>query len=260
MIGFIGAGRMAEALIKGIIKQGNRNIVASDISEQRKVYIETSYGIKTTKSNLDVVNSCKTIILAVKPQNMDAVLDEIANSVTEEKTIISIAAGIKLDYFQEKLKTNKIVRTMPNIASIKQEGITLISFAKQFPPQETSMVEKLFMSVGKVLIINENMINAFAPISGSSPAFFALFMEALIEGGIKMGLEKDMVTNATIQALIGTAKLLETGMQPEQLREMVTSPGGTTAEGIRVFNEKNLKEITASALQASLEKAAELGK
>ncbi len=260
MIGFIGGGKMAEALIKGIIKQGNKNILVSDVQEQRRLYIETSYGLKTTKSNQDVVSLCKIIILAVKPQDMITVLNEITNSVTKEKTIVSIAAGIKLDFFQKKLKTKKIVRVMPNIASIEQEGMTLISFSKFFPPHETSVIQKLFMSVGKILIINEKMINAFSTISGSGPAFFALFMETLIEAGIKMGLEKDLVTKATLQTLIGTAKLLEAGILPKQLRKMVTSPGGTTEEGIRVFNEKKLKEVTASALRASLKKAEELGK
>ena len=260
MIGFIGGGKMAEALIKGIVKQGNKNIFVSDIQEQRRLHIETSYGVKTTESNQDVVDLCEIIILAVKPQDMNTVLDEITNSVTKEKTIVSIAAGIKLDFFQKKLKTKKIVRVMPNIASIEQEGMTLISFSKFFPFHEASTIEKLFMSVGKILIIDEKKINAFSTISGSGPAFLALFMETLIEAGIKMGLEKDLVTEATLQTLIGTAKLLETGMLPTQLRKMVTSPGGTTEEGIRVFNEKDLKEITASALRASLRKAEELGK
>jgi pyrroline-5-carboxylate reductase len=259
MIGFIGGGRMAEALIKGIVKQGNKNILVSDIQEQRRLHIETSYGVKTTESNQNVTNLCEIIILAVKPQDMITVLDEIADSVTKEKTIVSIAAGIKLDVFQKKLKAEKIVRVMPNIASIEQEGVTLISFSKLFPLHQKSTIQKLFMSVGKILIIDEEMINVFSTISGSGPAFLALFMETLIEAGIKMGLEKDLVAKATLQTFIGTAKLLEAGMPPNQLREMVTSPGGTTAEGIRVFNEKKIKKITASALSASLKKAEELG-
>ncbi len=259
MIGFIGGGKMAEALIKGIIKQGDKDILVCDILKDRRNYLKNSYKINTTESNKEVVTNCTTIILAVKPQDMTAALDEIANSVTEEKIFVSIAAGIKIDYFQKKLNTKNIVRVMPNVASLEQEGMTLISFGELFPSQEILSIEELFMSVGKILTINENLINAFSTISGSGPAFLALFLETLIEAGIKMGLEKDLVTKAMLQTLIGTAKLLKTGMSPEQLRKMVASPGGTTEEGIKTFNEKDLKGISQSALFSALKKADVIG-
>jgi pyrroline-5-carboxylate reductase len=228
---------MAKAIIKGLIKTKEYTIHASDISQQRRNYIQNTYNINTTESNKDIIKACNIIILAVKPQNMKSLLDEIAPITTKDKIIISIAAGLTLDYFKEKFPLNNIVRTMPNVASLEQEGMTLISFSKNFPNEEKNKIEKLFLSVGKTIIIDENMINAFSTISGSGPAFLALFVETLIQAGTDMKLDKNLIIQTTIQTFIDTAKLLQSGIDPQHLREMVPSPAGTTAEGIKTFNE-----------------------
>ncbi len=259
MIGFIGGGKMAEALIKGITSKGNKNIFVSEPLEERRLYLKAAYGIKASASNKEVADACGIIILAVKPQNMAAVLDEIEASITGDKTVVSIAAGITLAFLQEKLKTGKLIRVMPNTPAIVQEGMSVLSLCECFSEKDISAVRDIFMSVGKVLTLPEKYMNAVTALSGSGPAFIALFTEALVEAGRQMGLAGEHAAELALQTLIGTARLLETGMPPEKLREMVTSPGGTTAAGLKAFEEKGLKSIVADALQSALKRAEELG-
>lgn len=259
MIGFIGGGKMAEALIKGLITQGNRSLFVSEILADRRRYLETTYGIKTTADNKDVAATCSILILAVKPQDMATVLDEIAQTVTVDKTVVSIAAALTLEFFQQRLKTPKIVRVMPNTPVLVQEGMTALAFSDDYPDRDKAIVQKLFMSVGKVIVLPEAQMNAIAALSGSGPAFIALFVEALIAAAVHMGLTEKQATQAAIQTVIGTAALLKTGMTPEQLRTMVASPNGTTIEGLKVFDELGLQKLVNAALQASLKRADELG-
>jgi pyrroline-5-carboxylate reductase len=267
MIGFIGGGNMAEAIIKGITKdargKGQRareEILVSEPRDDRRKYLAQTYGVKTTQSNKELVTECDIIILAVKPQNMEAVLDEIAGDVTEKKVVVSIAAGITLSYLASKLKTELIIRVMPNTPAIVQEGISVMSLCGCFYGNELDMVKSILMSVGKVLVLPEGQMNAVTALSGSGPAFIALFTEALTEAGVKLGLHRADAVELAVQTVLGTAKLLDTGMSAENLREMVTSPGGTTAAGLKVFEEKNLMGIVADALKAAQARADELGR
>ena len=263
MIGFIGGGNMAEAIIKGVKSQESgvrRDILVSEPSEDRRKYLQQTYVIKTTESNKEVASSCNIIILAIKPQNMAAVLDEVADLITEEKTVVSIAAGITLSFLQSKLKTKKLIRVMPNTPAIVQEGMSVMSLCECFSDKDIAIIRDIFMSVGKVLTLPEKYINAVTAVSGSGPAFVALFIEAMIDAGEKIGLSRDNASELAIQTLIGTASLLDTGMPPEKLREMVTSPGGTTAAGLKVFEEKGFKDIVYDALHAAKKRAEELAK
>jgi pyrroline-5-carboxylate reductase len=262
MIGFIGGGNMAEALIKGAVSSQQlgvrRDIFVSEPREDRRRYLEQAYGVKTTESNKEIASSSNIIILAVKPQNMAAVLDEIADLITEDKTVVSIAAGITLSFLQSKLKTKKLIRVMPNTPAIVQEGMSVMSLCECFSDKDIAMVRDIFMSVGRVITMPEKYMNAVTALSGSGPAFVALFVEALIEAGEKLGLSRVNASELAIQTLIGTAKLLDTGMPPDKLREMVTSPGGTTAAGLKVFEEKGFKDIVYDALHAAKKRAEEL--
>jgi len=263
MIGFIGGGNMAEALIKGIRGKGQgtrEEILVSEPREDRCAYLQKTYGIKVTALNREIVSSCNIIILAIKPQNMEAVLNEIADLINDEKTVVSIAAGITLSYLQSKLKTKKLIRVMPNTPALVQEGMSVISLCECFSDKDISIVRDIFMSIGKVLTLPEKYMNTVTALSGSGPAFIALFVEAMIEGSVKLGLNKNNVTELATQTLIGTAKLLETGMPPEKLREMVTSPGGTTAAGLKIFNERGLMSIVKDAMEAAQKRAEELGR
>lgn len=263
MIGFIGGGNMAEALIKGLMAKGQaalRDILVSEPREERRGYLEKSYKVKTTASNREVAGACRVIILAVKPQTMADVLEEIGDRVTEDTTVVSIAAGITLAFLQSRLKTKRLLRVMPNTPALVQEGMSVISLCDCFSDREIHEVREIFMSVGRVVMLPEKHMDAVTALSGSGPAFIALFVEAMIHAGTAMGLGSEHASELAIQTLIGTARMLESGMAPERLREMVTSPGGTTAAGLRSFEEQGLKKITLEALQAARRRAEELGR
>jgi pyrroline-5-carboxylate reductase len=260
MIGFIGGGNMAEALVKGMVQAGMKDIIVSEPREDRRAYFEKTYGAKTTSDNREVVGQSTIVILAVKPQNMDDVTSEIVPFITGEKLVVSIAAGITLQYLTARLKTSKIVRVMPNTPALVQEGMSVLSMCECIHDKEMAVVRGIFMSVGKVLVLPEKYMDAVTALSGSGPAFVALFAEAMIAAGIKVGLTEDTASELAVQTVIGTAKLLETGMPPDKLREMVTSPGGTTAAGLRVFEEKGIKEIVSGVIDAAAKRSKELGR
>ena len=260
MIGFIGGGNMAEALIRGMTGEGMKEIMVYEPRPERAEELARSYGIRTARSNAELVSSCSIIILAVKPQIMDAVIGEIAPGIDNRKTVVSIAAGITLSYLQSKLKTDKIVRVMPNAPALVREGMSVMSLCECFTGTEINIVRSILMSIGKVIALPEKFMDAVTALSGSGPAFIALFIEAMTDAGEKMGLSRDNAAELAVQTAIGTAKLLETGMSPEKLRQMVTSPGGTTAAGLKVFEEKGLKGVVADALLAAKKKAEELGR
>ncbi len=260
MIGFIGGGNMAEALIKGILQSGVKDITVSEPREERRIYLEKAYGVKATPDNKEVVRNSNIIILAVKPQNMDEVTAGIADSVTADKIIVSIAAGVTLAYLSSRLKTSKIIRVMPNTPALVQEGMSVLSMCECIQDKEMSLVRGIFMSAGKILVLPEKYMDAVTAVSGSGPAFIALFVEKMTDAGVMAGLSRDNASELAIQTLIGTAKLLETGMPPDKLREMVTSPGGTTAAGLKVFEEKGLKNIVSAAIEAATNRSKELGR
>jgi pyrroline-5-carboxylate reductase len=257
-IGFIGGGNMAEALIKGIISGGKKNVIVSEPRADRREFLNKTYGVSATASNTEAALAAEIIILAVKPQNMAAVLDEISTVVTAEKTVVSIAAGIPLSVLQSRLKTDRLLRVMPNTPALVQEGMSVISLCSCLPVKIVEPVRDIFSSIGKVLTLPEKQMNAVTALSGSGPGFVAFFTEAMIASGERMGLTRDNASELAIQTVIGTAKLLETGMPPEELRKMVTSPGGTTAAGIRTFEEKGLAALVAEALEAARKRAEEL--
>jgi pyrroline-5-carboxylate reductase len=259
-IGFIGGGNMAEAIIKGMTSQGMKDILVSEPREERRDYLKESYSVVTTASNKDVVTSCSIIILAVKPQSMAGLLDKIGDDINGTKTVVSIAAGITLDYLTSKMKTEKLIRVMPNTPALVQEGMTVLSMCECFSGNEISTVREIFMSIGKVITLPEKHMNAVTALSGSGPAFFAGFAESIIEAGLKNGLSKDDASELVTQTLIGTAKLLETGMPLQKLREMVTSPGGTTAAGLEAFEKNGLNDTVKSAIDAAIKRAEDLGR
>lgn len=257
MIGFIGGGNMAEALIKGI---NSKDILVSEPRSERRQYLTETYAVTCTASNKDVVTKCDIIILAVKPQVMDEVVAEIAPVITEDKTVVSIAAGITLEYFRQRLKTNKLIRVMPNTPALVQKAMSVMSLNEGFEGKDVSLVRDIFLAVGSVIILPEHFMNAVTALSGSGPGFMALFVEHLIEAGVKLGLSKSHAEELAIQTFIGTAYMLQSGVQPSRLREMVTSPQGTTQAGLKVFEERDFKGLIYEALLTASNRASELGK
>jgi pyrroline-5-carboxylate reductase len=260
MTGFIGGGNMAEALIKGMTSQGMKDIFVAEPREERRRELEKGYAIRTTGLNEEVVSACDILFLAVKPQHMDTVLDGVAEFITEDKTVVSIAAGVTLAYLEAKLGTKKLIRVMPNTPALVQEGMSVMSLCGCFYGKEAERVRGILMSIGKVLTLPESMMNAVTALSGSGPAFIARFVEALIASGERMGISGPDATLLAVQTVLGTAKLLDTGMSAENLRKMVTSPGGTTEAGLKVFGEKDLEGLVAAALEAARKRAEELGR
>lgn len=258
-IGFIGGGNMAEAMIKGMTAQGMKDILVSEPSPEKREHLTKQYAVGTTASNRDVTAACDLIILAVKPQNMEGVLNEIGDTVTNEKTVMSIAAGITLAYLSSRLRTKKIIRVMPNTPALVQEGMSVMSLCECFSDAGLSTARDVLLSIGKVITLPEKHMDAVTALSGSGPAFIAHFVEAMMEGGIKMGLSEDDARTLAVQTAIGTAKLLDTGMPPARLREMVTSPGGTTASGLKAFEDRSFKDVVAGAMEAARRRSAELG-
>lgn len=259
-IGFIGGGNMAEAMIKGMIDKGMKDILVSEPSEERRSHLSKSFSIETIASNKELASFCRIIILAVKPQNMETVVEEIKDIVTEEQTVVSIAAGIKLDYFSSKLKTRKLIRVMPNTPALVQEGMSVMSLCECFSDNDIAIVRDILMSIGKVITLPEKHMDTVTALSGSGPAFIALFIEAMVEGAKTMGLNENDALTLTVQTVLGTSKLLDGGMDPTRLREMVTSPGGTTAAGLAVFDEMKFKDMVKAAITAARNRSEELGR
>ncbi len=257
--GFIGGGNMAEAMIKGMTSRGMKGILVSEPKEERRKYLQQQYSIETTDANAQLAASCDIIILAVKPQDMDSVVKEIGDAVTEDMTVVSIAAGITLAYLATRLKTRKLIRVMPNTPALARKGMSVMSLCECFSDRDIGLVRDIFMSIGEVITLPEKYMDAVTAVSGSGPAFIALFVEAMIEGGIQAGLHREDARTLAVQTAIGTSHLLDTGLSPSKVREMVTSPGGTTAAGLKVFDEKGLRGIVAAAIEAARNRSEELG-
>mgnify|MGYP001773632703 CR=1 FL=1 len=255
---------MAEALIRGILR-GMRSLRPEDIMvseprDERRQYLSKTYNVRTTPSNREATELANIVILAVKPQNMETVLEEIKDLIGQQKVIVSIAAGITISYIQSKLRTSRIIRVMPNTPALIGEGVSVMSLCECFGGPEVNTVREIFMSAGKVITLPEHYMDAVTALSGSGPGFIAFFVESLIEAGIKAGLSEETSRELTLHTLSGTAKLLEQGLSPQRLREMVTSPGGTTQAGLSIFNERDFKGTVIDAILRAKKRSEELKK
>jgi len=261
-IGFIGCGKMAEALIKGIIDSkitGNNDIYASDRNKERLEHIKKETKINVFDDNKKVVDNSDIIFLAVKPQNMDELLDEIKDKI-KNQLIVSIAAGITIKKIESKLKDKRIVRVMPNTPCLVGEMAAGFSLGKKCNDKDAMLIEKILNSAGKAFLLKEEMLDAVTGLSGSGPAFIAYLLEAMIEGGIKSGLDKDIAIELALQTAKGTAKLLqETGMTTKELIEAVSSPGGTTIAGREILEKSDVKDIIIKTIKKAAERSKELG-
>ncbi len=258
MIVFIGGGNMAEALIRGLIKEGKRNIIVSEPIQERRRYLENCYGIKTLSNNIEAVKLAEILILAVKPQNIEEVLEEIKDYVSDKHTVVSIAAGIPINLIRKYLQTSKVIRAMPNLAATVGESVTVLAICECLEMKIVAPVRDIFMSVGKVITLPEQYMNLVTALSGSGPGFLCYILEQLINVASEMGLSEDIASELLIQTFIGTAKLLDSGIPPDKIRQKVTSPGGTTEAGLKVLGDRQLKAILQKTIEEASNRATEL--
>ncbi len=264
-LGFIGAGNMAEAMIRGIIENQvvmPDQILASDISLDRKEHLSKTFDIGTTKDNHTLVDRCNVIFLAVKPQAVPSVLKDIGATMGPSKLLISIAAGVPIQTLSAGMPNGpRIVRTMPNTPVTVMEGAMGIASDSPAHPEDLETVETLFRPIGRTVRIEEKLLDAVTGLSGSGPAYVFIMLEALADGGVKMGLPRDVAETLAAQTLMGSAKLfLETRMNPGALKSMVTSPGGTTIAGIHELEKGGIRASIMNAVEAATKRSVELGK
>jgi pyrroline-5-carboxylate reductase len=264
-IAFLGSGNMAEALIKGLIASGTakpEQILAADVSTERLEHLKKSYGIIIHKTNNDAVREAGFIILSVKPQVIEKVLAEIAPAVDDKKLIVSIAAGVSLTNIERALKKgSRVVRVMPNTPALVLAGAAALAAGSSATSDDIALVQSIFNSVGRSVIVDEKLMDAVTGLSGSGPAYVFMIIDALSDAGVKAGLPRPLALELAAQTVYGSAKMvLETKEHPGKLRDMVTSPGGTTIEGLHALEKGKLRATLMNAVEAATARSKELGK
>ncbi|MCA1927191.1 MAG: pyrroline-5-carboxylate reductase [Calditerrivibrio sp.] len=264
-IGFIGSGNMATALIKGILKSElvpAEEIYTSDVDMEKLENLSNEFGINIIfKNNKKLVDDTDVIILAVKPQIMGKVLKEISEKVTEDKLLISIAAGISSEFVANALgKKVRFIRTMPNTPALVLEGATGIAPGEDATDDDVKIAQEIFSAVGISVIVDEYQMDAVTGLSGSGPAYIFMIIEALSDAGVKVGLSRDIAMKLAAQTVMGAAKLqIETKMHPGTLKDMVTSPGGTAIAGIHTLEQGGLRTTLINAVETATKRSVELG-
>jgi len=264
-VGFIGAGNMGEALIKGLIAASvlpGEAIAATDIRRDRVEFLAKQFRIKTPADNGELVRGADVVILAVKPQIIAAVLREIAPAVSARTLLISIAAGVSTNTLRTGLgKAARVIRVMPNTPALVLEGVTAIAKGAGLEPDDLDTAREIFQAVGKAVVVDEELMDAVTGLSGSGPAYVAIVIEALADGGVKMGLDRATAMTLATQTVLGSARLLlETGLHPGALKDMVSSPGGTTIAGIAALEEGGLRTTFMKAVERATIRSRELGR
>jgi pyrroline-5-carboxylate reductase len=264
-IGFIGAGNMAEALIRGLVKGGHvdsTRIVASGPRTDRLAALGTSYAIDTTTDNREVARRAGVVVLSVKPQILDKVLREIGDQLRPGTLVVSIAAGVDTAAIEDAVADGvRVVRAMPNTPALVGAGATAISAGKHASEQDLATARALFDAVGITVVLDESHLDAVTGLSGSGPAYIFLILEALADAGVKVGLSRRDAQRLAAQTVMGSAKLLlDTDEHPGKLKDMVTSPGGTAIAGLHTLEQGGLRTTLINAVETATKRAKELGR
>ncbi|HEY8041659.1 MAG TPA: pyrroline-5-carboxylate reductase [Polyangiaceae bacterium] len=263
-LGFLGAGNMAAALIEGLM-HGKvlppDRVVASDVKAERLELLHRTHGIRTTTDNHALVRDSDVVVLAVKPQGIDRVLTEIGGDVRADQLVVSVAAGVPIEALEGRLPAgSRVVRAMPNTPATVQAGATAIAGGAHAREDDLRMARELFEAVGRVVVLDEVLLDAVTGLSGSGPAYVMLIIEALADGGVKVGLHRDTALLLAAQTVFGSAKLLlETGEHPGRLKDMVTSPGGTAIAGLHTLESGALRKTLIDAVECATKRSVELG-
>lgn len=264
-VGFIGCGKMAQAMIEGLIRSKivqPGTIMASAVTDETLRSVKEKYDISVTKNNIEVAIHADILILAIKPNIHNAILKEIEEAVDEQKVIVTIAAGISLEYIESFFQTKrKVVRAMPNTPSLVGEGMSAICHNQQVNEEDLEKVVKLFNSFGKTEVMVEGLMDSIPAISGSSPAYVYMFIEALADGGVKQGIPRKQAYKLAAQAVLGAAKMvLETERHPGELKDDVCTPGGATIEAVATLEQEKFRSAILTAMDQCTKKSKQLAK
>ncbi|MDX6489910.1 MAG: pyrroline-5-carboxylate reductase [Gaiellaceae bacterium] len=262
-VAILGAGTIGESLLRGLLSGGWRKpeeVVVTVRDEGRAAELAERHGVRATLSNTEAVAGATLVVIAVKPQDFDALLGEIGGVLTPEQTVLSVAAAIPTATIESKIAPGvPVVRAMPNRPATVHEGIAGICAGAHAGEEHLRLAEEALSHLGAVVQVPERYMDAVTAVSGSGPAYFALLAEAMIEAGILLGLSREISTQLVVQTMFGTAKLLrDEGLHPVELREQVTSPGGTTIRAIRELELAGVRAAFLNAIQAAMERSREL--
>jgi pyrroline-5-carboxylate reductase len=263
-VGFLGAGNMAEAMMKGITSAGVarfEDIIASEIIPERRDYITRTLGVRTVSDNVEVVKFSEVVVLAVKPHHVGPVLMELKPHLTDAHLLISIAAGVKISSLESNLNWGvRVVRVMPNHSCLVGASASGFALGRSVKERDRGMVQSILDSVGTAFCLEEKLMDAVTGLSGSGPAYIYLIIEALADGGVLSGLPRDVALQLAAQTVMGAGKTyLETKRHPGELKDMVASPGGTTIEGLRILEEAGVRGALIDAVEAATKRSKELG-
>lgn len=260
-IGFIGAGNMGGAIIGGIIKNGiSKDILVSDKNKEGQKAICQKFGVRQAKDNMTAASTSDILFLAVKPNVLDSVISEIKDAVSENTLIISIVAGKSIEYIEKAFsKKIKLIRVMPNTPALVGEGMSALCKNRNVLKEDMENALEIFNGLGRAEEVTENIMDAVTAVSGSSPAYIFMMIEAMADGAVAGGMPRSQAYNFAAQAVLGSAKMvLETGKHPGELKDMVCSPGGTTIEAVKVLEEKGLRCAVIDAMKACMDKSKKL--
>jgi pyrroline-5-carboxylate reductase len=262
-IAILGAGRIGESLIAGLLSSGWREpseVAATARRAERVAELRERYGVDATLSNHDAAAGASLVVIAVKPQDIEGLLGEIGTLILPEQTVLSVAAAIPTSRIESRLSDRvPVVRAMPNTPSTVHEGIAGLAAGAHAGDENLDLAEEALTHLGGVVRVPETALDAITAVSGSGPAYFALLAEAMIEAGILLGLSREISTQLVVQTMLGTAKQLrDEKMHPVELREMVTSPGGTTIAAIRELEMAGVRAAFLNAIQAAMVRSREL--
>lgn len=263
-IGFIGGGNMAEAILSAVLRQNLASpgdISVSDVAPARRVYLDKAYGVAVMEDNRKAAEGKDSIILAVKPQNLAEVMTGLRGQLTPDQLVISIIAGKSISTIGSGLSHNCIVRSMPNTPAQIGEGITVWTATPEVNASQKQWAASILGVMGtEIFVDEEKFLDMATAVSGSGPAYVFLFVESMVDAAVKLGFTPEVARKLVIQTLLGAGHLIQrSGKEPRELRRMVTSPGGTTAEAISVFEQAGFTDLVSKAIRAAYQKARDLG-
>jgi pyrroline-5-carboxylate reductase len=268
---FLGAGQMAEALIRGVLRAGLLSpgeIMATDVRASRLETLGAELGIRTDADNGAAIGFGRLVLVAVKPQDVAGLMAEVGSKLTPEHVVVSIAAGVTISQIEQAIETSgigprptvRVVRVMPNTPALVGAGMAAVALGRYANPDDGELVRELMSAVGQAVMLPEYQLDAVTALSASGPAFVAIFVEGLIDAGVRVGLTRDIATTLAVQTVLGTAQMMQSvGHHPAVIKDMVTSPAGTTIVGVHALEVGGLRGTVMNAIVAAYERSRQLG-